>query len=267
MRKLALAMVLSLVLASPGLGAAQETAPDPPKGSNPKEVLGRYFSAPVDFWKAGTSLKPPPQFLPATPETAPTRVAIRESVWAQPIRTLDGNWMIYVPPKQVLDFLETPSKESARAYLAWKAEQTEKLRQAILLLAKVKEAAALPVPQEASNENAAPKAAPPDFPFRITYFKKPSCPHCVSQDAILAKFLTRRSTGKLEVVLPGDRPELWKTYQVRGTPTLVVEALGRGRKEVLVGLQSQDALEATLTKLAIPTPVEPAVFPKKEPVR
>ena len=266
MRKLAPALVLGLVLASPRLGAAQEVAPDP-KGQIAKEGPGRYFSVPVDFWKAGITLKSPPQLLPATPETAPTRVAIRESVWAQPIRTPDGNWMVYVPPKQVLDFLETPSEESARAYLAWKAEQTEKLRHAMLLLAKMKDASASPSPQEAPGGKAAAKAAPPDFPFRVTYFKKPSCPHCVSQDAILAEWLTRRSAGKLEVVLPGDRPELWKTYQVRGTPTLVLEAEARGRKEVLVGLQSDEALEATLARLALPPPIEPAEEPKKEHAR
>ena len=175
--------------------------------------------------------------------------------------------MVYVRPKQVLDFLGIPSKESARAYIAWKAEQTEKLRQAMLLLAKVKEGSALSAPQEAPRESATSKPAPQDFPFQITYFKKPSCPHCVSQDAILAEFLTRRSTGKLDVILPGDRPELWKTYQVRGTPTLILEATGRGRKAVLVGLQSQEALEATLTKLAIPAAGEPVDTPKKEPAR
>lgn len=266
MRKLLPALVLGLVLASPRPGSAQEVASDPLKMQSPKEAPGRYFSKPVDFWKAGISLKSPPQLLPATSDTAPTRVAIRESVWAQPIRTPDGNWMVYVPPKQVLDFLESPSEESARAYLAWKAEQTEKLRHAMLLLAKMKDTSASPSPQEAPGGNGATKPAQPDFPFRVTYFKKPSCPHCVSQDAIFAEWLARRSVGKLDVVLPGERPELWKTYQVRGTPTLVLEAEGRGRKEVLVGLQSEEALEATLARLAL-SPAAPADEPKKEHAR
>ncbi len=263
MRKSLAALVLCLVPASQG--DAQEVASDPPKGHCPKEAPGRYFSKPVDFWKKGVSFVSAPP-LPDTSDPSPSRVAVRENVWAQPIRTPDGNWMIYVPPKQVLDFLESPSEESARAYVAWKAEQTEKLRHAMLLLARMKDAAGTGQPPSAPDGKASTKPAPPDFPFKITYFKKPSCPHCVSQDAVLSDWLARRTSGKLDVLLPGEQSDLWKAYQVRGTPTLILEAGSQGRKELLVGLQSEAALETTLAKLALP-PVEPADEPAKERAR
>jgi hypothetical protein len=257
MRKSLAALLLGVPFGLSSPGDAQEVASD-----TAKETPGRYFSKPVDLWKTGRSLTSPPQHVDSS-DTAPERVAVRENVWAQPIRTPDGSWMIYVPPKQVLDFLEAPSEATARAYLSWKAEQSQKLRHAMTLLAQVKDA--MEAPLEASNEASA-KLAPQDFPFRITYFKKASCPHCVSQDAVLTEWLTRRSLGKVDVVLPGERPELWKAYQVGGTPTLILEAGSESRKEVLVGFQSEAALEMTLAKLAF-TPPDPASDLRKESSR
>jgi glutaredoxin/Holliday junction resolvase len=258
MRESIVALVLGVLVASPGHGSAQEATAEPPR-----EAVGRYFGKPVDLWKTGTNLLPKPSSA-ATGEPAPPRMAVRENVWAQPIRTPDGTWMIYVPPKQVLDFLESPTEKTARAYLAWKAEQTAKFRDAMVLLAKMKPANGEPL--EALSGKTPLKAAPQDTSFRITYFKKPSCPHCVSQDAILSEWLTRRTSGKVDVVQPGERPELWEAYQVRGTPTLVLEASGQSMKEVLVGLQSENALEASLAKLVTPR-TDPASEPRKEPAR
>jgi hypothetical protein len=252
------ALVLGILVGSPGPGIAQEATAEPPK-----EAGGRYFTKPVDFWKTGAvrALKPSST---GSSESAPARMAVRENVWAQPIRTPDGSWMIYVPPKQVLDFLESPTEETARAYLAWKAEQTAKLREAMVLLAKLKTATGEAF--ETPGGKPPIKPAPSDTSFRITYFKKPSCPHCVSQDGVLSEWLARRPQGKLDVVLPGDRPDLWKTYQVRGTPTLILESPTQVRKEILVGFQSETALEESLAKLVQP-PIDPSTEAGKEPAR
>lgn len=256
-------ILLSLLLALASQGQSQEASPD-----RPKEGTGRYFSKPIDFWKAGLRRDSAPRASEAL-ESVPDRVAVRENVWAQPVRTPDGSWMIYVPPKLVLDFLETPTEESGRAYLAWKAEQSEKLRKAMLLLAQLKEPSGTVEAVLAPSEKAAAASlapAPADFPFRITYFKKPSCPHCVSQDAVLSGWLPQRPSGTLTVVLPGERPELWNAFQTRGTPTLVVQAGTPVRTEVLVGLQPAKALEAALARLAScakPTS-DPLEGPRKE---
>jgi hypothetical protein len=216
-------------------------------GSEP----GRYFAKPFDLWKSGLSYEAGPKS-PGDAETLPPRVALRESVWAQPVRTPDGTWMIYVPPRQVLDFLESPSEETARAYLSWKEGQTQKLRKAMEILARVKERGAPgSLPQAGvSTASAGGASPPPDLPYRITYFKRPSCPHCASQDAVLAEWRKRRPSGTLDVVLPGERAELWQAYGVRGTPTLVVEVGGRNQKQILVGLQSAEALDGVLKHLA-----------------
>jgi hypothetical protein len=247
MRSCLAALFFCLSLAQGNEAKGQEVTSDGPKESGGH----RYFSKPVDFWKSGASLAPAHRAHEAS-EPAPERVAVRDNVWAQPVRTADGSWMIYVPPRQVLDFLESPTEETARAYLTWKAGQTEKLRKAMVLLAKIKDSGPPEAANASSDENRAAMPAPQDLRFKITYFKKPSCPHCVSQDGVLSGWLERRTLGQLDVVQPGERPELWKAYQVRGTPTLVLEVEDQSRKAVLVGLQSAQALEAALANLAIP---------------
>lgn len=247
------ALGLTVLLGAVQPSTAQDATKDPGKAAR-----GRYFTKSVDFWNTGLNLSLPTHTEEPTAAGA-GRIAIRESVWAQPIRTPDGNWMVYVPPKQVLDFLESPSEDTAKAYLAWKAEQTAKLQKAMTLLATLKAA-----PEE-DNAQSTPsmKAAPPEFAFRITYFKKPSCPHCVSQDAILAEWLRERHTGKLDVLLPGQRSELWKAYGVRGTPTLLLQA--EDQEEILAGLQSSQALEAALARLS--HRVSESKLPRKESSR
>jgi hypothetical protein len=54
-------------------------------------------------------------------------------------------------------------------------------------------------------------------------------------------------------VLPGELPELWKSYAVRGTPTLVLQAAD-GKEEVLVGLQSEARLDAAFKRISPPSP-------------
>ncbi len=266
-----LLQLLGLLLAPPSQGQAQEGPPD-----RPKEQPARYFSKPVDFWKSGRSHTAPRRAEDA-PESIPGRIPVRENVWAQPVRTPDGSWMIYVPPRAVLDFLESPSEESARAYLAWKERQAQKLRKAMLLLSGIKEVAdtggeAAPTrgPAAAGGPDDFPpaptKPPPKDVPFRITYFKKPSCPHCVSQDAVLTAWLARRPSGTLDTVLPCERPELWKALRVRGTPTLLLQTGNPPRSELLVGLQPEAALEAALARLAA-SPTDPGQEAGKEPAR
>jgi hypothetical protein len=182
----------------------------------------------------------------------PGRILVRETVWAQPIRTPDGNWMLYVPPKPILDFLENPTEEAAKAYLAWKKEQAEKLGRAMLLLGRLKDP-----PAPAKADTAGPKSEEArkeeSTGASLIYFKKPTCPHCVSQDGILGQWLPKHSDLRLQIVLPGELPELWKSYAVRGTPTLVLQAAD-GKEEVLVGLQSEARLDAALKRISPPSP-------------
>ena len=259
MREPRLLVLVGLLILSSGPASAQER-----QGENPRNDSARFFRKPVDLWNAGLPIVQRPSS-PSTEEAQPSRVAIRENVWAQPIRTPDGSWMIYVPPKQVLDFLESPSEGTAKAYLGWKRDQTEKLKKAMELLARLKDSEGPATVGENASDATKPPGAPSGFPFRMTYFKKPACPHCISQDEVLAGWLKLRSQGKLEILLPGEREELWKAFDVRGTPTLVLEGGSPPRKVVLVGLQTEAALEAMLGRLWADVKGSKDANPKENP--
>jgi len=236
----------ALLAAQLGRAAVGQEAGESVQGGPVAPVAGR-LSGPIDFWGKGPG--PAPRNPSVTPglEVASGNVQVRETIWAQPIRTPDGNWMLYVPPKPILDFLESPSEETAKAYVAWKAEQAQKLGRAIALLGRVKgSGSALP------KEEGSPKASDtPAGPATLIYFKKPSCTHCITQDGVLAEWLPKHPEVRLDVVFPEDRPELWKSYGVRGTPTLVFRSKD-GKGEVLVGLHTDSQLEAALERLAMP---------------
>ena len=58
------------------------------------------------------------------------------SEWAEPIISPSGKVTIYVPPKEVKDFLEKPDPENAKAYLEWNLKRIKKFILAQELLAK-----------------------------------------------------------------------------------------------------------------------------------
>jgi hypothetical protein len=56
--------------------------------------------------------------------------------WAEPIINPSGRVSIYVPPKEVKDFLEKPTSENAKAYLQWNLKRIKKFIVAQDLLRK-----------------------------------------------------------------------------------------------------------------------------------
>jgi len=56
--------------------------------------------------------------------------------WAESVISPSGKVTIYVPPKEVKDFLETPDPENAKAYLEWNLNRIKKIIQAQKLLAQ-----------------------------------------------------------------------------------------------------------------------------------
>ena len=97
----------------------------------------------------------------------------------------------------------------------------------------------------------------------VDAFHRTTGPHCVSQDGVLAQWLPKHPGIRLGVVLPEERPELWKAYGVRGTPTLVLRS-PTGREEVLVGRKSEAELDAALQRTGA-TSSEPLPSEGREP--
>ena len=75
---------------------------------------------------------------PQTPviAEAPGEPQLIEDEWAEPIVDPQGKISIYVPPKEVRDFLENPDSTNAKSYLGWNIRRLKKLSIAQEQLAK-----------------------------------------------------------------------------------------------------------------------------------
>ncbi len=62
---------------------------------------------------------------------------IEESIWAEPVRGPDGQLRVYLPPRPVRDFLEKPTPENARAYLAWNLTRMRRMGEAVSVMRDV----------------------------------------------------------------------------------------------------------------------------------
>jgi glutaredoxin len=251
----------ALLLALTLIGSEGDAQENGASGESARVVGGpRHFDRPIDFWRTGATLETAKDARPSARDPGIPRVQVRENVWSQPIRMPDGSWTIYVPPPAVLDFLENPTKDTAKVYLAWKTEQSDKLKRAFVLLAEAKgESGAQPAPLKDQNLNAPQNEAP--SAFQITYFHQKACPHCASQDVILTKWLAQHPEATMDLVEGGERPELWKAHHVRGTPTLVLSEMDQNPGETLVGLSDEKRLEAAIARLRMRTAKVPAESP------
>ena len=114
----------------------------------------------VDFWGTRRREEPPPA----------------EELWSDS-----------TAPAPARRLLEAPTKENARAYVAWQKARLERLRVAMAALEEV--------------------ASP------VLYFSRPGCPWCALQDKELEGLSVTR--------VPEGSP-LWAEHGVTVTPTLVV---------------------------------------------
>ncbi len=167
---------------------------------------GFFTQKRVDFWRDGGAAK-----------TAPTP-AVSESIWAEPIRLPDGRFTTFVPPRQVLEFLENPTRENARKYLQWQSQRMDKMRKAAAVLAEVQREKSVPLL--------------PSTPVSVTYFKKANCPYCARQDAVLSSLKEKLPNLAIKPLEPGQEPEFWQRLGVTAVPALLLSA--EGRKPVLL---------------------------------
>jgi hypothetical protein len=176
------------------------------RGEQEPAAGGFFKRNEVAFWEA---TKPKPKDAGNT-----------ESLWAEPMRLPDGRMTVYVPPKPVLDFLDHPTRESARQYLAWQTERMKKLKVAVELLAEVRaqepspmRTAQAPTVQEAPPAKGASKA------IEILYFKKADCGFCDQEDKELAQLA---NTGAVPVTPVPEGDARWKQFGITATPSFIV---------------------------------------------
>src|SRR5437867_7832075 len=116
-----------LVVTVLGLGANAGAAP---RGYFVCPVLVFFASCPpIDDapGEATTDPGPPPLASAAPPDGGHLPI---ESLWAEPRSAIETGSQVYVPPRPVREFLEVPTAERARAYLAWNQARLRAIAQA-----------------------------------------------------------------------------------------------------------------------------------------
>ena len=176
------------------------------------------------------------------------------SVWAEPIRMPDGRFSVYLPPPQVLRFLDDPTPETAKGYLEWQKERITKLRRAMEMLestASAEDAKESVVPPDAEIRGPSEKTAPVKESTLIAklkapateliYFRREGCGYCDRQDPVLETVRSRLPDVRIQKVMWGGSPDLWSKYAVTVTPTVVIQTSGK-RPIVLRGFASEETI-------------------------
>jgi hypothetical protein len=245
---------------------AQENGP-PSKGDAPAPVH-RFFTRPVDYWQQGLTFesdkKPPAK--ESGPDASRSARPAGASDWSQAVRQPDGTLAYRELPRPLVEVLEDPNPEKIRAYFEWKLARTGKILRAAQAIKEYRSADPPPDAPGTDVDNllkSSPPAEPsspsrtlggPKTPFTVTYFHRGGCPHCDHQDELLRGWLKDKPEGKLEVVEFGAKPELWRRYGVRGTPSLVIEDQASLRHVFLEGLAKDALLDQGLAQARLGPP-------------
>lgn len=249
------------------LGSVQ--AQDAPAAEKPQTCTPRFFDRPIDYWQRGIAYSEAKtadhgKESRGNEKSDPSSAS---SEWGQAIRLPDGTMAYQDLPKLLVRVLEEPTPDNIRAYFEWRMSRAQKILRAAELMKEYRSSSAPKLPTIAEEARSIPDlreppeviappeprtaAAPPATPdakrgFVVTYFHKQGCPHCDTQDRILAEWLKENPEGRLDAVEFGTRTELWKAYRVRGTPSLVVQDSQSKKAVFLEGLSRSDSLNAAL---------------------
>ena len=144
---------------------------------------------------------------PAIAQTNTSSEVIQEE-WAEPIISPSGKVTIYVPPKEVRDFLDKPDPENAKAYLQWNLKRIKKFVLAQELLRK--EAKELEVMKEnkgllESDSSAGFKDANSnkDAVSYLFYFMLKGCPSCEKESRIIDDIYLNHPEIRVEAFAKG----------------------------------------------------------------
>ncbi len=165
------------------------------------ETVFRYER--IDFFQDIKTQKEPES---AEPKQSPEVI---QEEWAEPVVSPSGKVTIYVPPKEVRDFLDKPDPENARAYLEWNLKRIKKFILAQELLRK--EAKELEVMKETKNllepkSNDTFKDSSDDARTGIGYlfyFMLRGCPTCEKESKVIEDIYLNHPEIRIEAFAKG----------------------------------------------------------------
>lgn len=133
---------------------------------------------------------------------------IIEDEWAEPIISPTGRMSVYLPPKEVRDFLEEPNPENAKAYLVWNLKRIKKLILAQQLLTK--EAKDLGYMRGVNNLTGDPSGNLKDSLGNsesdanyLFYFMSKGCPACEKETRVIENIYLNHPEIRIEAFAKG----------------------------------------------------------------
>jgi len=162
------------------------------------ETVFRYER--IDFFQDTEIQKEPGSDTIHSPEVVPNE-------WAEPIISPTGQVTIYLPPKEVRDFLDKPDSENAKAYLQWNLKRIKKFILAQELLRK--EAKELEVMKETKNlleHSDTFKDSGNDVKTGtgyLFYFMLKGCPTCEKESRVIEDIYINHPEIRIEAFAKG----------------------------------------------------------------
>ena len=213
----------------------------------------RFFEPCPDVEERGASVEPEriarePAWLTERrrgpdPQTTPV-----ESIWAEPGRASDGGASVYVPPGPVREFLDAPTEERARAYLAWNQQRLDAIARATEVLGTI----AAPQPSRSvTSPGTTPVPATCVAPAESGSLRDPRFPEPGPRTAVPAAPADRQLPSRGLAVVYAFAS--WCPHSARQTP--IVAAWARSRPDLpVVGLllDSPPGAERQLDELPFP---------------
>lgn len=164
------------------------------------ETVFRYER--IDFFQDIETQKEPAIDTGHSPE-------IISDEWAEPVISPTGQVTIYVPPKEVRDFLDKPDPESARAYLQWNLKRIKKFILAQELLRKeakelkvMKETKALLEPESSDTFKDSSSDTKPGTGY-LFYFMLKGCPTCEKESRVIEDIYLNHPEIRIEAFAKG----------------------------------------------------------------
>ena len=130
--------------------------------------------------------------------------------WAEPIISSSGKVSVYVPPKEVRDFLEKPDPQNAKAYLEWNLKRIQRFILAQELLTKeakelefAKETKTLTENNPSSFSTTGSMDNIKSGVNYLFYFMLKGCPVCEKEAQVIEDIYLNHPEIKIEVFAKG----------------------------------------------------------------
>jgi len=156
----------------------------------------------IDFFEAAKALEYPDQ----REDKQSPEIIVDE--WAEPIISPSGKVSIYLPPKEVRDFLEKPDQKNAKAYLGWNLKRIKKFIIAQDLLAKeakelgsMKEVKSLLEDSSAGGTNGVQDVK--SGVNYLFYFMLNGCPACEKESRVIKDIYLNHPEIRIEAFANG----------------------------------------------------------------